>query len=259
MCSSYMQIFQESKSMDNEKDILKRLDNVEAKLQLPRIQFAAQYLLFPVMLALATFFFNWRLQKSEQAVNSSLEEAKRNFEVVELEVRRLEASQKFLDELFSGTVERAMLSEKLMSRLIDDDELEREISDTVARFYRAEIENSLRDKDFTKIAEIQTAAERIGSPAGRQILLDEYFVIIKSTKNRQEAIEEAQKLQSYGYQSEVILSITGYYGISLGRYRFEDARNAMTDAQRRDLAPADAYLMTGERVKEYIYPADSEN
>jgi len=110
----------------------------------------------------------------------------------------------------------------------------------------------LKKKDIEKASQIQTAASKIRSPAGQSILNDEYFVIIASLKDREAAINQAEQLKKSGFTPEVIKSVTGYYGVALGRFSFEDAKSARKLAIQKGYH--DAYLMTDERLEEKVYP-----
>ena len=82
-----------------------------------------------------------------------------------------------------------------------------------------------------------------------------YFVIVKSTKSKDDAIEYAKKLGASGYSSEVILSSANYYGVVLGRFSFEDAKKAMNTALVSGIVTTKPYLMTPDRVIDYVYSA----
>lgn len=233
-------------------DLEKRIETLEKKLK-SRWLFFMQYLVFPALLLVGGYFFNSQFEEARQELTRDVEAAKQSFQMLELEVRRIEAAQKFLQELFSGSVERAMLSEKLMSRILADDKLANEISKTVEEYYKNEISEALRKENIEKASKIQTAAAKIRSPAGQSILNDEYFVIIASVKDREAAIKQAKKLKESGFNAEVIKSVTGYYGVALGRFNFEDAKSERKLAIQRGY-PKDSYLMTRDRVIENVYP-----
>jgi hypothetical protein len=82
----------------------------------------------------------------------------------------------------------------------------------------------------------------------------QFFVIVMSTKSKDDAIEYAKKLGASGYSSEVILSSTNYYGVVLGRFSFEDAKRAMNAALVSGTVTNEPYLMTPDRVIDYVYP-----
>ncbi len=235
------------------KDLEKRIEALESKLK-ARWLFFLQYLIFPALLLGGGFFFNSQLEDARQDMTKEIQVAQQSFQQLGLEIRRIEAAQKFLQELFSGKVERAMLSEKLMSKLLADDELALEISKTVEEYYKAEISEALRKNDIEKASQIQTAAEKIRSQAANQILKDEYFVIVASLKDREAAIKEAKQQENSGFKAEVIKSTTGYYGVAIGRFSFDEAKRAREVAIQKGFASADSYLMTGDRVIESVFP-----
>jgi hypothetical protein len=84
----------------------------------------------------------------------------------------------------------------------------------------------------------------------------QFFVIVKSTKSKDEAIAYAKELGARGYASEVILSSANYYGVVLGRFSFEDAKRAINAALVSGIITNEPYLMTPDRVIDYVYPKD---
>ena len=91
----------------------------------------------------------------------------------------------------------------------------------------------------------------------KDVEASQFFIIVKSTKSKVDAIEYAKKLGASGYSSEVILSSTNYYGVVLGRFSLEDAKKAMNAALVSGVISNKPYLMTSARVVDYIYPTDN--
>ena len=83
----------------------------------------------------------------------------------------------------------------------------------------------------------------------------QFLVIVRSTKSKDDAIEYAKELGARGYSSEVILSSTNYYGVVLGRFSFEDAKKAMDAALASGVVTIKPYIMTPNRVIDYVYSA----
>ena len=81
-----------------------------------------------------------------------------------------------------------------------------------------------------------------------------YFVIIESTTSESDAIGLAVTLRELGYASEVIETTTGFFGIVLGRFEFEQAQEAKLTAVRENLGTGVPYLITSERIVRYVYP-----
>lgn len=81
----------------------------------------------------------------------------------------------------------------------------------------------------------------------------QFFVVVMSTTSKDDAIEYAKKLGASGYSSEVILSSTNYYGVVLGRFSFEDAKKAINAALVSGVVTNKPYLMTPDRVVDYVY------
>ena len=113
-------------------------------------------------------------------------------------------------------------------------------NDTVNHEMRPNVE--IQDKTLASKAKVE------------DLQATQFLVIVKSTKSKDDAIEYAKKLGASGYSSEVILSSTNYYGVVLGRFSFEDAKRAMNAALVSGVVTNEPYLMTPDRVIDYIYP-----
>src|SRR5829696_255866 len=98
-------------------------------------------------------------------LNSRLEEARQDFQRLEIDVKQVDAAQKMLAELFSDIPERAFIADRLMSRLVDK-ELAAEVSDMVAKYYSQKLNSSTKSGDVDKIA---AAAEAIGGRAAEKV------------------------------------------------------------------------------------------
>jgi hypothetical protein len=82
----------------------------------------------------------------------------------------------------------------------------------------------------------------------------EVLVIVASTLNKEDAIEQALALEPDGFASEVILGKTGYYGVALGRFDFEEAKNMKTFLVDSGAVKTTPYLITDESIDSYVYP-----
>lgn len=82
----------------------------------------------------------------------------------------------------------------------------------------------------------------------------EVLLIVASTPFRQEALDLALTLEHDSHASEVVLGLTGYYGVALGRFEFEQAeqlRISMVESAPDNPAP---YLMPDALIDSYVYP-----
>jgi hypothetical protein len=80
------------------------------------------------------------------------------------------------------------------------------------------------------------------------------WVVLLSTKSKEDAIERARELGNSGTPCEVILSSSGYYGVVLRRDTYEQAQAAMKAIIAAGRVKTAPYIMSAERVKEHIYP-----
>ncbi len=82
-----------------------------------------------------------------------------------------------------------------------------------------------------------------------------YHLIVASSPSKPEAIAQARRLRADGHPSEVILSTTGVYAVTLGHFPGrEAAAAALRNARQRGVAPADAYVLPPERWKATEFP-----
>ncbi len=81
-----------------------------------------------------------------------------------------------------------------------------------------------------------------------------YLAIVKSTLSKNEAIIFSKQLREKGYLSEVILSLSGYYGVAIGRFDYENGNDEIKEALESGAIGNDPYLMQIERVGEYVFP-----
>lgn len=81
-----------------------------------------------------------------------------------------------------------------------------------------------------------------------------YHVVTKSTKSLQDAETYSKTLRDRGYPSEVIVSITGFYAVTLGHYDKLQASSVVTEAIRLGDAPSDSYILPPERYLRTLTP-----
>ncbi|HEX4953958.1 MAG TPA: SPOR domain-containing protein [Thermoanaerobaculia bacterium] len=82
-----------------------------------------------------------------------------------------------------------------------------------------------------------------------------FHLIVGSSPTRGDAVAQARKLRADGHPSEVILSTTGVYAVTLGSYPTQrEATSVLKRAKQSDDAPADAYVLPPERWKATVFP-----
>lgn len=83
------------------------------------------------------------------------------------------------------------------------------------------------------------------------------YIIVSSGKSRESAVKLADSYLQKGYASEVYLSSRQFYLVSLGRYPREQAARVKDEAVQKGIIRSDAYLSSGEALREKVYPAGS--
>lgn len=122
---------------------------------------------------------------------------------------------------------------------------------------RTSVSNTVLNNNPQKPHDLQdkTASNPV-KPNGHQEA--QFLVIATSTKSQEDALALAHKLATSGYDSEVILSTSDYYGVVLGRYSFDEANKALAAAVASGIVKHESYLITPERVKALIYPVPTK-
>jgi hypothetical protein len=222
-------------------DLEKRIDSLE-KGKDSWIRFSMQYLLTPVLLLLITVLFN-----------NQIENAKRDFQKVELEIKRIDTTQKFMTELFSGTPHRAFMAERLMSKVLDE-KLAEEISDIVVKFYSVKIEESLSQKDMKKAADIKSAAEAVQSPGSKKFLESlvkkSFYVVVGSFKDKKNATNKFKEFRLKGYDTIDIFESKslGVFRVALGSYSLDRAKEVRHNVIKKGDAGEDTWIISEEKI-----------
>ena len=197
-----------------------------------RARFFFQYLLFPVLIVLIGFWFNLRLER-----------AKQEFKHVELELKRIQAAHQMLNELFSGTPERAFIAERLITKIVDE-HLAEEIHKIVEDYYLRKLEESASKGDLKTVERIATAAEGINSQASQEILLaleePQFQIVAESFESQAEARRRADLLQAKGHESEVKPTRSGKFEVIIGGLALEEAILERTKALKDGLVLRDS-------------------
>jgi hypothetical protein len=228
-------------------ELSKKVDRLERQ-QHGSIHFFFQYLVSPLLLLIIGFI-----------LNQNVEQAKQSFQNLELEVKRIEAAQSLLNELFSDIPERAFIADRLMTKLVDEG-LSKEISSIITQYYSQRFKNDLSMNDMAGVEKIAAAAKAIGGPAAESITkhlqMQRYYVIVASIKpiNERDAIIKAKTLREKGYDSEIYYSTSDYLAVTIGNQSFSKANTLRKKAFDNGDAPSDSYLTTGVTFTERLYP-----
>lgn len=81
----------------------------------------------------------------------------------------------------------------------------------------------------------------------------EVLLIVASTLTKEEAIDQALALELDGHASEVILGVSDYYGVALGRFDFEQAKRMKSSIVTSESVNT-PYLINDESIDSYVYP-----
>ncbi len=228
--------------MPDLEEVSRRIEKLE-KRRPARLPDFVQYL-SPLLVVLIGAFFNHRI-----------EQARRDFQSLELEVKRIQATQGFMEELFSGTPQRAFVAERLISKIVEKS-LAEEITAIVRDYYAGKVEESVARNDTVEANKITEAAGAIKSRAGVELLQrlerPTYHIVVASESEKGNAILGARRLRDRGFRAEVLFTNADLYAVALGPYGLREAHVEKRRAVRAGAAPDDAYLMNQERVVETI-------
>lgn len=80
------------------------------------------------------------------------------------------------------------------------------------------------------------------------------FVVLLSTRSKEEAISRANEFGNKGHTSEVILSSSGYYGVVLRASSTDEAKNSIQAVLTQGLVGTTPYILPKGRIKQFVYP-----
>ncbi len=80
------------------------------------------------------------------------------------------------------------------------------------------------------------------------------LLIVASTPIKEEALDLARTLELDSHASEVVLGLTGIYGVALGRFEFEQAESMKTSMVESAPEKPAPYLMPDALIDSYVYP-----
>ena len=88
------------------------------------------------------------------------------------QIERMKVAQQMVADLFSDNEQRALATEKILTRVLDDDDLEREISGLVAGYYKAKVENAIAAGKPEQASIIVDNAKQVDSDTAKAIVVD---------------------------------------------------------------------------------------
>lgn len=223
-----------------------RIDKLE-KSKDSSVRFLVQYLLSPLIVVLIGFWFNVQHDRDQK-----------NFRNIELELKRIEAAQDIIKELFSGTPERALIAESLLTKILDT-KLSEEIHKIVQGYYKQSLEQSqLSTKDVEKTRQTIAVAKAVGGETGRNLVKAfeeaKFYVVAASAGSKDAAIRQREELRNKGYSSEAFRTPAGSYAVTLAHGTFEEAVSQKTKAIQAGIVKDDAWLSQGKSWLEKVSP-----
>lgn len=217
-------------------DLAGRVKALESQRQ-KIVTFVFQYLLSPLLVVAIGYFFSSRIEKAKEA-----------FSKLELHVKQIEAAQKMLNELFSGTPERAFIAESLISKVVEKD-LSEHIHKIVSEYYANEVKKSISADNTQKIEEIAKATRSIESVAAQdviqQIEQQIMFVVAASFSTLSDAKANAEELRNRGYTTDVWETVNGTFAVTIGELSYEKAVSLREKAVAEGHIKDDAYVASG--------------
>jgi hypothetical protein len=86
------------------------------------------------------------------------------------QIERMKVAQQMVADLFSDNEQRALATEKILTRVLDDDELEQEISRLVAGYYKAKVDNAIAAGKPEQASVIVDSAKQVDSDTAKAIV-----------------------------------------------------------------------------------------
>ena len=216
-------------------DVTKRLTQLEEYAKNPFSTFLTSWphivvvLFFLLLLIGNIMYFGYRIDEVETL----------HQEETLAQYAELESKQRMIDELRETIRQQA----DSMRAMVAASTLPAEESGTEATAV-----------DDTDAAPKSPSSSNSRAPLPALLQPGEVLVIVASTLIREDAIEQAQALEPDGFASEVILGKTGYYGVALGRFDFEQAKSMKSFLVDSGVVTTTPYLITDESIDSYVYP-----
>src|SRR4030042_4455173 len=131
------------------KNIQDRLTKLEKSNQ-HKIRFVTQVIISPILVLIIGFILNARLEEKK----TSIEEKKTT-------IQQFELVQSMLPELFSDDEYIGFATQRIMERVLEDQELKDEISKDVREYYAKKIKDSIAANDPETAQKVVDAAQSV--------------------------------------------------------------------------------------------------
>ena len=172
---------------DNMKDIHKRLTKLEKSHQ-HKIRFVIQVILSPILVVVIGFI-----------LNSRLEEEKTRIEAKKTKIQQFELAQDMLPHLFSEDEYIGFATQRLMERVLEDQELKDEIAKVVREYYAKKIKDSIAVNDPETAQKVVDAAQSVGGGAAQKVI--EQVEQDQTTKQELSKYQKAVQKEREGFNN----------------------------------------------------------
>jgi hypothetical protein len=124
-----------------------RIKALETKGRNPG-RFFVQYLLSPLLVVLAGFFFNWQLERSKRAI------------------QQIEIAQSMLTTLFAEDEYKTLATKRLLDEVLEDPGLKEELGAIIGDYLENRLHRSLGEGNLESVERIIDAARSVGGETG---------------------------------------------------------------------------------------------
>lgn len=191
--------------------------------------------------------------------NRKYRDAEQEMREMELQVRRVEATNSLLSELFGDVPERAFLSEKLASIILDSTTCAA-VRDVVTTYFRnsfnAHIESGNIGQADIILAAGSAMRTEVGMELNENVAGTTYHVVVFSEQDKNDAIRKATAYTKFGYPCEVHYTPSGLYAVSLGRHSYDEAKRIRQEVIDIHGIHNSAWISTGEKWIHKVFPTD---
>jgi hypothetical protein len=132
------------------------------------------------------------------------------------QIERMKVAQEMIADLFSDNHERALATEQILTRLLDDDDLEKTIHEQVTHYYGAKVVGAIAAGNFEQASNIVDSVKQIDSPTAKQI-------VQKAEKEHGAELAKGEK-----YKAAADLETQGFAALQAGN--LADAKKSFAEA-----------------------------
>lgn len=134
------------------------------------------------------------------------------------QIERMKVAQQMIADLFSDNHERALATEQILTRLLDDEDLEKTIHEQVTHYYGAKVVGAIAAGNFEQASNIVDSVKQIDSPTAKQI-------VQKAEKEHGAELAKGEK-----YKAAADLETQGFAALQAGN--LADAKKSFAEAAK---------------------------